>query len=274
MILVNGDVDPKGLRSLESLVREGVCHSADYFQQIDSTNTVALQELRAGTLDEALLPKCYLTDNQAAGRGRHGRQWISTDGTLTFSLVVEKPSIDARRTGLMSIAVGVGIARCLEFEFAPLNTRLKWPNDVHIGGGKVAGVLLETSPEASQRIVVGVGVNVANEPDLSQDPSGLQARSLTQVVGRAIHRYELFSPLVKHMLNAMSDMVDQPESVVDEFRQRCSLTGQRIAFQVGAVEQEGDCQGISETGELVVETTAGVRAVQSGEARLVRVREE
>ena len=273
MIVVEGAVDSKGMRSIETLVQDGICRSAEYYQRTESTNTVALQNMRGGVIDESLLPKCYLADEQTAGRGRHGRRWISSEGTLTFSLVMERPTVKAEHSGLESIAVGVGIARSLEFEFAPLRCRLKWPNDVHVGGGKVAGVLLETLPEASGRVVIGVGVNVANEPDLSAEPGGRKAQSLTGVIGRNVLRYDMLISLVTQIVQTVDELSGDPVSVLDEYRSRCLLTGNRIAFQQGAVERHGVCDGISDRGELVVKTETGSQLVQSGEARLVRVQD-
>ena len=272
MIVVDGDVERGGMRALETLILEGICSSAVYCQQTDSTNSLALHDLRQGNILENQLPKCYLTDDQRAGRGRHGRTWVSSDGTLTFSLVIDRSILNSRQMGLASIAVGVGITRCLEFEYAPLNTRLKWPNDVHIGGGKVAGVLLETASEKPKSVVIGVGINVTDQPNLGVESRGVETRSLNHVVGREVKRYDLLSPLVRHILGATSDLVDRPDCIVEEFRERCLLRGQRIEFQASGRQQQGDCQGISEHGELIVRTTNGVCSVQSGEASLVRVR--
>lgn len=273
MVVVEGEVDSKGMQAIETLVQGGVCGSAEYHQRTESTNSVALQNMRRELIDESLLPKCYLADEQTAGRGRHGRRWISSEGTLTFSLVMERPAVKAEHVGLESIAVGVGIARSLEFEFAPLQCRLKWPNDVHAGGGKVAGVLLETSSEASGRVVIGVGVNVAKEPDLSSEPGGRKAQSLTGVIGRKLSRYDMLTSLVTQIVQTVNELSGQPKTVLDEFRSRCLLTGHPIAFQQGAVERQGVCDGISDCGELIVATENGSQLVQSGEARLVRVQE-
>ncbi len=275
MLVVEGDIDPSGLRAVESLIASGVCASADYCQTTESTNTQALSDLRHGLIDQTLLPKCYLTDQQTAGRGRHGRRWMSDRGTLTFSLVLDRAAIDRRRSQLLSIAVGVGIARVIEFEFAPLQAKLKWPNDVHIGGGKVAGVLLENIADSPQQVVVGVGVNVATEPSVEPGQAGFITRSLAQVVGRDVRRYEIFSPLVSGIMEAIVELRDSADELIDElideFRNRCLLSGQKISFQQRGKECQGICCGISSSGELMVETDAGTQFVQSGEARLVRV---
>ena len=144
MLVVDGDVELDGMRAVEGLIAAGFCGSADYCKTTESTNSKALRDVRSGIIEETLLPKCYLADEQTAGRGRHGRSWQSDGGTLTLSLVMARRMSDLRQSQLLPLAVGVGIARFIDFEFAPVQAKLKWPNDVNIAGGKVAGVLLES----------------------------------------------------------------------------------------------------------------------------------
>ena len=271
MVVVEGDVELAGMRAVETLVARGVLGSADYCKITDSTNTKALLDVRSGNIEETLLPKCYLADVQTAGRGRHGRSWQSDGGTLTFSLVMNRSVTDVRQTQLLPLAVGLGIARFVDFEFAPLQAKLKWPNDVNVAGGKVAGVLLETSGESPGLTVVGVGVNVGSEPGLENDTHGISSRSLSQVVGRQINRYDVFAPLLESIVNTITESQNSCTSMIAEFRNRCLLTGQRISFQHLNQECFGTCQGVSEEGTLLVKTSQGVQDLSSGEARLVRV---
>ncbi len=271
MLVVDGDVELAGVRAVEGLIESGVCGSVDYCKTTPSTNTKALQDVRSGVIQESLLPRCYLTDQQTAGRGRHGRSWQSDGGTLTFSLVVARPGNAVQQSRLLPLAVGLGIARFIDFEFAPLNAKLKWPNDVYISGGKVAGVLLETSAEATGLTVIGVGLNVSSEPGLERNALGISSKSLSQVVGRQLARYEILQPLVESILSAVAEALDLPKSVVEGFRSRCLLTGQQISFQHMNRECVGHAAGISEGGALLVKTAEGTHEVSSGEARLVRI---
>jgi BirA family biotin operon repressor/biotin-[acetyl-CoA-carboxylase] ligase len=273
VLVVDGDVELAGMRSVESLIVNAVVRSADYCKTTESTNTKALLDVRNGNIEETLLPKCYLADGQTAGRGRHGRSWQSDGGTLTFSLVMKRCVSDLRQTQLLPLAVGLGVARFIDFEYAPLQSKLKWPNDVNLGGGKVAGVLLETSGDSPGLTVVGVGVNVSSEPGLEINSQGISSRSLSQVVGRQINRYDVFASLVESIVNTVSESQIAAESIVDDFRRRCLLTGQQISFQHQNQKCFGTCQGISEEGTLLVNTAQGVQSISSGEARLVRISE-
>ena len=270
---VSGNVDRKGLAAVEQLIADEICDDAVYLESTASTNSLALAHIGAAAHANAEArgqSVLFLADSQTAGRGRHGRTWQSDDTTLTFSLIWSPPidSIDVLKK--VSLAVGVGIARCLEFEFAPLKTKLKWPNDVYIDRGKVAGILLETSPSAIPEVVIGVGLNVGSRPDLGDDPNSQSVRSLQESLQRTIHRYDLLVAVVTSIVETLTETVANPNVVVGEFRNRCYLTGHTITFQKGSATRQGKCVGINDEGELVVETNSGQSTLQSGEANLVR----
>lgn len=272
MLSTTGIVDSLGLRAAEQLLADGVCCGVHYCDETDSTNSLALAEINDRLIADKDCPKLYLTDRQTAGRGRHGREWVSNDGTLTFSLVINRRLQADRTSKLISLAVGVGIARGLDFEFAPIQARLKWPNDVYLGGGKVAGVLLETNQSVSDRIVIGVGVNVGEAPDLGDDPAAKHVQSVAQAVGRHVERYDLLEPIVVNIQQAFRLLDEDADELIAEFRSKCLLTGQTVTFQERHNDNVGACRGVSDDGELIVETATGQRRLQSGEARLVRLR--
>lgn len=272
MLVTTGDVDLLGLRAADQLLAGQLCCAVHYCAETASTNSLAIAEINDQLIPSGHCPKLYLTDWQTDGRGRHGRTWVSNDGTLTFSLVINRRWQADRASKLLSLAVGVGIARSLEFEFAPIQAKLKWPNDVHLGGGKVAGVLLETNQNTPDRIVIGVGVNVSASPDLGDDPAASQVQSVAQSVGRYVSRYELLEPIVANIQQAIELLDEHTDELVGEFRSKCLLTGQTVSFQDRDGNNTGACRGVSDAGELIVETSTGQRLLQSGEARLVRLR--
>lgn len=267
MLRIEGDVDPRGVRVAHALMDAGICHAVEYCEGTRSTNTMALADVRDRRIALADVPVLYLTDRQTAGRGRHGRSWLSSDGTLTFSLVLPRPKDSRRSSMLTSLAAGVGVARSVEFEFAPLKTRLKWPNDVYIDGGKLAGILLETAQNAPGHMVVGVGLNVGNLP---ASQVAMPIRSLSDVVGRQVHRYDVLESIVTHIVGAIADADQSPDSLLADFRAHCLLTSRPIRFQEGSQWREGWCRGVSDLGELTLQTGTEIRQLQSGEVQLVR----
>ncbi len=270
-----GEVEPAGRRAVANLISQGICRSATYHSQTDSTNSLALDDLRSRPIAWDQLPRLYLADRQTAGRGRHGRSWHSNRGSLTFSIVIDWQLDLGRSSKLLSLGVGVGVARAIEFSYAPLRSRLKWPNDVYIDSGKVAGILIETTQSILQRVVIGVGVNVNETPDLAgqDDPGGqpVPVRSLAQVSGRQSDRYQLLEPLVQEILLSVESLRNCPSEVLGEFRSRCGLTGHRVTFRRGDQQHEGECLGVTDVGQLAIRTVGGVERLESGEARLLRI---
>ena len=99
-----------------------------------STNDEALELLRQDSLE---LPALVLTESQRAGRGRGGNTWITTEGALTFSLVLDANT--SPQLTLLSLATGYSISKMIE-SCTGLVAEIKWPNDVLLAGKKVAGI--------------------------------------------------------------------------------------------------------------------------------------
>ncbi len=120
-----------------------------------STNDDARRHARSGAPEGTAV----VAGRQTGGRGRLGRVWESPEGGVYLSMVLHPPLAPALVSPL-ALVVGLGVAEALESFGAAV--RLKWPNDVLLGGGKVAGVLLEMSAEADrvEWVVAGVGINV------------------------------------------------------------------------------------------------------------------
>lgn len=264
------DVDPRGRNAVESLVADGVCAAVVYPVQTLSTSSLAVQSLRAGEVSCAEGPVLFVTDRQTGGRGRHGRTWKSGEGSLTFSIIANAPDPTSGAGHLTGLAVGVAIAQAIEFDLAPLKTRLKWPNDVYVDGGKVAGILLETVAGFAGQAVVGVGVNVGQRPDLGDDPGAADVRDLASATGRTLHRYDLLPALVRQIVDTIALIDRNVDDLLSEFRQRCLLTDRQITFRRGTESCRGHCRGIGPTGELIIETDQGRERLTSGEAHLVR----
>ncbi|MFJ2992166.1 biotin--[acetyl-CoA-carboxylase] ligase [Pandoraea sp. NPDC087047] len=134
-----------------------------------STNLDLLARLRA---DASCAPVVRAAMRQTAGRGQRGRAWQSLPGdSLTFSLAYVMPGGPAELAGL-SLATGVAVVEGLSNLplSAPHALGLKWPNDVLLGGGKLAGILIETVPAGPGCIgvVIGIGVNLRHAADVAK----------------------------------------------------------------------------------------------------------
>lgn len=190
-----------------------------------------------------------LADRQASGRGRNGRQWASASGQGIWMTMIERPN-DPSALEVLSIRVGLRAARALDrHATAPIG--LKWPNDLFVGNGKVAGILIEARWRANRLdwVAIGIGVNV-------REPAGVaSAAALRQGVARVDVLAELV-PAVRAAATARG-MLTTLE--LDEFARRDVGRGRACVDPV-----PGQVQGITASGELLVNTAGTVRAFRDG----------
>ncbi len=168
-----------------------------------STNTVARQMAERGIEEGTVV----FAENQTRGKGRLGRKWLTKQGGVWMSLVL-KPSIDPMHAPSITLLAAVSVTKALRG--AGLEAVIKWPNDVLVNGKKICGILTEMSAEtdAVNFIVLGIGVNVNNEPPMETATSikaelgkerrqgkirpvaaGDPGRGLFNLQGRGIHAH-------------------------------------------------------------------------------------
>lgn len=229
-----------------------------HLAECGSTNTEALTHLRNGGG-----PLLISADRQTAGRGRQGRTWLSDDASLTFSLAVALP-MELDLAGL-SLCVGCAIADALDPSTSRL--RLKWPNDLFLDDAKLGGILIETvvTPRGLRGVVIGVGLNLKPLPD-SMDRSAfasghaaLHSLDATLDAPTALNR---IAPALTAMLADFESLGFAPWRAAFERR---DLTAGR-AVRVG--ERPGIARGVTERGELLLETAAGLEVCVAGELSL------
>ena len=210
-------------------------------------------------------------EQQTAGRGRRGRNWLSAPGdSLTFSLLWRFPSDMLPPAGL-SLAVGVAAARALE-GMGAAGVRLKWPNDILADGAKLGGILVETVAHGGQHVaVIGIGINVRLPREIA-DAIAATAGALASVMPYAPSRNFLLANLLK----ALADMLDEFgrtgfAGFVEEWLARNAHAGQRVSILAEDVDPiEGRFAGVDSDGALLLDTATGVRRIVSGEVSLRR----
>lgn len=134
-------------------------HPVLHFDRIDSTNLEARRLAESGERG----PLWILADEQTLGRGRHGRNWVSEPGNLyaTYLFSIgEGPQVAAQ----VSFVAALAVHDCVTALRPDMAARIKWPNDVLVGGAKFCGVLPEVVGESPTRIAIGCGVNIAHAP--------------------------------------------------------------------------------------------------------------
>ena len=208
---------------------------------MDDAHRLAAEGAPAGTV--------VLADRQTAGRGRNGRRWASESGQGIWMTLIERPD-DPRAVDVLSIRLGLRAARALD-RYAPSPVRLKWPNDLFIADGKVGGMLVEARWRASRIdwIGIGIGVNV-------RTPAGLpNAASLDA----GTDRVEVLAELVPAVRAAAQTRGRLSPDELSEFATRDLASGRSCVDPA-----PGRVCGIAPTGELLVDTAAGLRAFRDG----------
>ena len=160
-----------------------------YFESIGSTNDLAKEWIESGAPHLALV----VADEQTAGRGRNGRFWFTPSGSsLAFSLVLHLEQLGNFTISKLSGLGALGVCTALQDKYN-LEAYIKWPNDVLVSGGKLAGVLVETDwlGEQIQSAVLGIGINVAPESVPFDVELGFPATSVESAVGKPVERWSL-----------------------------------------------------------------------------------
>lgn len=235
-----------------------------WFPTIGSTNDEAARRAREGAPEGFIVG----TDHQSAGRGRRGRPWVDAPGhALMFSAVLRPPvaPVDA---GLLPLVVALGVADAV----APLTRArvgIAWPNDVILGGRKVAGILTELSAD-QERIawaVAGVGINVRSAPSVpaARWPPGCLADA-----GAARPRADLLVAVLRAVSARYRALLSEgPAAVIDPYMRYDYLAGRTVTVALDGETLTGTASGIDPLGRLRLAAPDGERRLAAGE--VVRV---
>jgi BirA family biotin operon repressor/biotin-[acetyl-CoA-carboxylase] ligase len=233
-----------------------------WYAEVGSTNDVAARLADRGEPEGTLV----IADAQSAGRGRHGRAWASPPGAGLYMSLIVRPA--AHAVSLLTIAAGVALADGIQAATG-LQPQLKWPNDVYIGGRKLAGILAEagTSKVGGPHVVLGCGINLmpaAYPPDVAA-----RATSIESELGRPIERGLLLTECLAALHMCYVQLQSRAGNVViARWRDRAvSTLGRRVEWDVAGVTRNGVAEDIDETGALLVRDGAARARVISGEVR-------
>jgi BirA family transcriptional regulator, biotin operon repressor / biotin---[acetyl-CoA-carboxylase] ligase len=219
------------------------------WETVDSTNAEARRRAEAGEPG----PLWIWSARQSAGRGRNGRQWQSQHGNLFASLLICL-SCPLRTAGQLALLAGVvaydTAAKLLPEEICS-ELLLKWPNDVLLKGGKVAGMLLESASEPAPnrcKVVIGTGLNLASyPPDLEQPATSLAAHGGGAMPATA---FETLATVTDAWLTRWGEGVSF-QAVRRAWLDRAGPTGRPLRVRLhGEQEAEGTFAGLDSAGAL------------------------
>lgn len=236
---------------------------------LPSTNDEALALAREGAAHGTVV----VAEEQTAGRGRRGREWSSPAGVNLYLSVVLRPPLPPHRAPELVSVVAIAGAETLRAFGAEAG--IKWPNDLQIGGKKVAGILTELSA-TSQRVVfvvAGIGFNLNASP--SDFPPELRslATSLSIETGEVTSR----SRFAATFLNHLETWLDRHEKkgfrpIRERYLALSTILGERVRLVDGETTLEGIVEDIDETGALILEDDdGGYTRILTGDVHTVRL---
>jgi BirA family biotin operon repressor/biotin-[acetyl-CoA-carboxylase] ligase len=233
------------------------------FDTIDSTNTEALKQARQGA-GEGL---CIVARQQTAGRGRHGRTWVSEkDAGLYFSIIL-RPKIETKLLPLITLMTGIAVHDTLQ-EFG-LKPDIKWVNDVLVDEKKISGILAETTEtDDGVAVIVGTGINIRPSEHQPETATSIEAEVGSGVVAPE----SLTNTLVRFLTYFYDVLKAEPSQTVAEWRRRSTyFAGKTVRVKLGEKTITGVTDGLEPNGALRVKDELGnVTIVQAGDVESLR----
>ncbi len=240
---------------LKSLRTQSLGKKIFSFDSIDSTNIFA----RSLKENESPNGTLIIADEQTAGRGRQGRQWQSQKGkNLLFSVVI-RHFLAQEKVRVIPFAAALAAADGIEQENGSA-IECKWPNDLLIGGKKVAGMLIETTTQndAVMTMILGIGINV-NQTEFANDIKG-KATSLKLHLHRDVDRVRLLCAVMEELEYRLEQLRQfSPQILLDKWKQRATMLGSTITLVEHHSSVKATAIDVAPNGALVIEEINGSR---------------
>jgi BirA family biotin operon repressor/biotin-[acetyl-CoA-carboxylase] ligase len=230
--------------------------------RVDSTSAEAFRRAPAA-------PTWIVAAEQTLGRGRRGRGWVSPPGNFHGTLVL-RPEDPPAAAALKSFVAAVALHEALAgLTGLPDAFALKWPNDVLLNGGKVAGILLESRGQGGrvELLAIGIGVNLAVAPDpAAVEPGAVRPVALLAETGCRVTPGELLDALAPAFARWDAALAAGGfEPVRRDWLARAARLGEPVTARTGRVTRQGIFEGLDATGALVLSSAAGRETIPAAE---------
>jgi BirA family biotin operon repressor/biotin-[acetyl-CoA-carboxylase] ligase len=239
-----------------------------YREEVTSTQDEAGEAARRGAEEGVVV----ISERQTKGRGRKGRLWASPSREGVYFSTILRPNLIPTQIIQIPLIAGVAVCKAIR-RVTPLEPRIKWPNDITIGGKKVGGILVEMSCDIDRvdHIVLGIGVNVNTQCSLLPEPTRGIATSLAEKCGEYVSRVRLvqcllaeFDALYRTFLASGFDTLREEWKALD------STVGSWVKVSDAEEEMKGKALDIDGEGFLLVRKENGdVKRIISGDVSLI-----
>ena len=224
------------------------------FQETTSTNDVMEKLARDGVKEGAVA----FAESQTKGRGL-GRKWMSPTGKgLWFSLLL-RPDLNPQQTTQLTVATATALRRAIQMH-AGVEPDIKWPNDIHLRGRKVAGILTELSAELDQikYVIIGVGIDVNQvtgdfSPELRNVATSLKLETGKPCLAPHL-RWKFSTNWTSTTGRRFSGRF--PE-IAEEWEAHCTTLGQTVVIRIGDRRLRGRAESLSDDGALLLRSEHG-----------------
>ena len=224
--------------------------------EVDST----LDEARRRAAD-TVGPEWILAFRQTAARGRRGRPWASPRGNFAATLLM-RPAEPPQHAALRSFVAALALYDALsDVSGRSESFAMKWPNDVLLNGGKVAGILLESAGRTGGelQLSIGIGVNLIAAPSVEEvEPGALRPVSLLSECGVSVTPEEFLTHLAaRYALHEDRFVTFGFDPIRRAWLDRAAHLGEIITARVGPEQHRGRFADVDKDGQLVLETRDG-----------------
>ncbi|MFZ2490942.1 MAG: biotin--[acetyl-CoA-carboxylase] ligase [Thermoanaerobaculia bacterium] len=256
MTSLNAQEIAKGLRTLESVA---------LIPRVTSTNAIARRVVSECLENELFLPRAIIVaGEQTDGQGRNARTWSSPagKGIYTTTLITRT----AEELALVPLHTAIVVASFLRETF-DVDARVKWPNDILVGGRKIAGILIEARRQEDRAyLLIGIGINV----DPVSDPSRPNAVAISEVSRRD---FGGVANATRAFIEHIDAHVAEPlvrESVLAEWRAlSVHRNGDRVQCDIGPRVIVGTWNGIDDLGRALIREGAETTAISAGDLLII-----
>lgn len=233
-------------------------------KETDSTNAEAIRRI-----DSFSKPTWILTERQTSGKGRRGRAWLMPKGNFAATLVL-KPQSSLRLAALRSFVASLALRSAFVIHCGSSDKfKLKWPNDVLLSGGKVAGILLESIGKGDKvdSLLIGIGANLVNSPEIQEvDLSSGSPVNIMKTLGVNIPPIDFLTTLA-NQFKVYDDKIRERgfDIIRTEWLSHAAKLNQMIIARVGSSEIKGIFENIDDDGSLILNTSAGIKKIAAAD---------
>ena len=264
----NDILSAEGIRPF--LAPPDIAKSIEVYAEIDSTN----REAKTRAVARAPHGAVILANRQASGKGRHGKDFYSpSDSGLYMSFVLHSDILGFSNPTAITAYAALSVCEAIE-SVCNLSPKIKWVNDIFLGGKKICGILTEAITEIENQsvreIVLGIGVNVSTRPQDFPETLREIAGSLYPDGNAQITRNRLAAEIINRVLRSDGPGGPDEARVFEGYRARLFMLGADVAVTQGDESYIAKALDIDEHGYLIVEKPSGeLITLSSGEIKLL-----